>query len=316
MQTTPRDSGRLELELLHQFTISTAYTLATENEIRDMWRILVPQVGFSTDYIMEGIFALAAVHMARYNADRRDLLLSHAAEYHTASLAKALPLLSAVTPQNCSHLFLFGVLTLFYSLARPRQAGDMLLVGNGIVPEWLYLFRGMYPLREADSSIHQSPVALIFQTTEPSYDFWVSHSPEENEALAELERKLRSNSMHDPIKLKALGGAIDGLKRSFTFLYGYKDVHFKDEDRFRGFYTWIFEIDREYLKLLKDTDSEALCVLAFYTVLLKDLDKYWWMEGWAVHILQRIYTLLDGTYRLWIRWPIEQVGWVPDRVVL
>jgi hypothetical protein len=279
-----------------------------------MWRVLVPQIGFDIDYIMDGIFAISALHMARYNAGRREILLSLAAEYHAASLAKALPLLSNITARNCNHLFLFGYLTLVFSLAKPKEAGDLLLVGNGVVPEWLYLWQGMHALREADSAILQSPVSLIFKTTESSYEFWLFHTPEKHDALEDLAQKLRHSSANDPKKQAALGGAIDGLKRSYTFLTGYKDMRFKDEEKFRGFYTWFFWISGDYLKLLKDGDNEALCVLAYYTVLIKTIENNWWIEGWAVHMLRRIYMLLDDVHRLWIRWPIEEVGWVPEAV--
>jgi hypothetical protein len=42
------------------------------------------------------------------------------------------------------------------------------------------------------------------------------------------------------------------------------------------------------------------------------LDSCWWMEGWATHLIAKIYHLLDEEHRLWIRWPIEEIGWIPS----
>jgi hypothetical protein len=122
--------------LLHNWTISTSCTLAQDPQVRDVWRILVPQVGFSTRYVLDGILALSAFHMARHDDARRDMLLEQATQYHVSSLNEALPIMSTVTSQNCSNLFIFSTLTLYTYLASPKRDEDMLVVGNGGMPQW------------------------------------------------------------------------------------------------------------------------------------------------------------------------------------
>lgn len=280
--------------------------------MRELWRVLVPQIGFSTRYILDGVLALAALHMARYNPARSDQLLSQGTHYHTLSLGKALPLIPGIAPENGSNLFLFGALTLFFCLARPKKEDDMLVIGNGVIPEWLYLLRGMDALVEAESAIKNSPVSLIFRTSDSGHCFWKAHSPDENESLNRLEAAIRTLTAKQARKQGILLEAVDALKRSYSF----SNRNFSEHDKLRGFYTWLFKISDEYLDLLKDADSEALCVLAYYSVLLKQLERYWWLEGWGVHLIQRIYLLLSDEYRLLIRWPIEEIGWVPERCSL
>lgn len=259
---------------------------------------------------MDGILALSALHMARYNPGRRELLLSQATHYHTASLKEALPLIPSITPQNSSHLFLFGVLTLFTNLASPIKEDDMLIVGNGFIPEWLFLFRGIDTMIHAEEeAIESTAVSLIFRSTDPSGDFWTSHTPAENKILSDFENGMRARTANNKEKQEALLQAIDCLKRSYTFL---NSKQFADEDKLRGFYQWLCEVGDGYLKLLRETESEALCVMAFFAVLLRDLEKYWWIEGWGVHLIKRIYVILDEEYRLCIRWPIEEIGWIPQ----
>ncbi|CAH0037103.1 unnamed protein product [Clonostachys rhizophaga] len=297
------------LELLHHFTISTASTLANESEIRDLWRVWVPQIALSVRYVLEGILALAALHKARYNPERRESLEARAMEYHNASLARALPLVTHPNRHNGAHLFLFGVLTLLFSLAKPRTADDIFLVGSGVVPEWLYLLRGIDTVIEAESAIEASPISLIFRATNPSFEYWRSHEPVEHGALTALKANIRARAQAS--NQKTLLDAVEALQRSFT-IRSRDTLQF--QHKMRGFYTWLYDISDEYLKLLRQGDCEALCVLAFYSVLLKDLERHWWLEGWAVHLLQRIYLLLDEEHQLWIRWPVEEVGWVPPCV--
>ncbi|KAH6972150.1 hypothetical protein BKA56DRAFT_620719 [Ilyonectria sp. MPI-CAGE-AT-0026] len=300
--------ANLDLELLHHFTISTASTLSTETQVRDLWRVVVPQIGFSVPYILNGVLALSALHMARYNPARREVLLSQAGRYHAASLEEALPLIPSVTSENCTHLFLFGVLTLFFNLASPRKADDILLVGNRAVPEWLYLLRGIGTLVAADSAIFSSPVSLIFKAINPG-QFWPSHPPEKQEFLDELETRIGVKTSDSAEKQASLLQAVQALRWSYDLMSS-KDSN--EHTRLRKFYAWLFAIEESYLKLLKHADSEALCVLAFFCVLMREFERYWWIEGWAVHILRQIYILLDDEYRLWIRWPIEEMGWVPE----
>ncbi|KAJ5702668.1 hypothetical protein N7488_010216 [Penicillium malachiteum] len=267
-------------------------------------------MGFSADYVLDGILALAALHIARYNKSRRPSLLSYAIECHSRSVSRATPLIPVVTPQNSSPLYIFGILTLFFNLARPLEQSDEQSLSNKIIPEWLYLIRGVDTVVMAEgSAVKSSPVALIFKSTWGSMEYWQSHTPEICLSLKELEEKICAETRADMERQEILIKTIQALNRSYSFLYG---PVFPDQDKLRGFYQWLFEIDEPYLSLVKSGDNAALCILGFYAVLLKDLERYWWMEGWSVHLIKGIHMLLDGEHRLWIRWAIEEIGWVPE----
>ncbi|KAK9852789.1 uncharacterized protein MYU51_008035 [Penicillium brevicompactum] len=309
LTTTVQAPETLTLELLHHFTISTSVTLSPDPRVRDVWRVVVPQMAFTTDYILDGILALAALHIARYDSGRRHVLLPYAIDRHSASLSKALPQIPGVTAHNCTPLFVFGVLTLFFSLAQPALEVPTEPSSKDIIPEWLHLLRGIDAVVMAENSLFSSPVSLIFRSSWGSLNYWKSHVPEQHQVLADLEEKICTETSEDPERLIALREAVVTLNRSFSFLYG---GNFKDQDKLRGFYEWLFEITDSYLHLLKNGDNGALCVLAFYAVLVRDLEKYWWIEGWAIRLIKGIYMLLDGEHRLWIRWAIEEIGWVPE----
>ncbi|KFA77303.1 hypothetical protein S40288_01257 [Stachybotrys chartarum IBT 40288] len=301
----------LELELLHNWTVATSATFAVDPQVRDVWRVLVPQAGFSTRYILDGLLALSALHMARHDQARRDMLLDQATQYQVASLNEALPLMSTVTSQNCSNLFLFGALTLYTYLASPKSEDDMLVVGNGGIPQWLFLIRGIAALIVGrEEVIWSSASSLIFRSTTEGNDFWETHEPPDHEPLDELQAVICRRTAADQPRQDILVAALQDLKRSYTFL---TVKTFGDDHVVRGFYNWLSKVSDEFLKLLRDGDNEALCVFAFFTVLLRSIEKFWWIEGWAIHLIRRIYYLLDEEYRLLILWPIQELGWVPER---
>lgn len=63
--------------------------------------------------------------------------------------------------------------------------------------------------------------------------------------------------------------------------------------------------------MLGKREPQALALVAFYAVLLKEGEWAWWVGGWSVRSLKLVYESLDAESRLWIWWPMEQLGWSP-----
>ncbi|VUC21206.1 unnamed protein product [Clonostachys rosea] len=298
----------LDLEMFHHFCALTAYTLSTETPVCDMWRIHVPQLALSADYIMDGICAFAALHKAYQEPDRRESLLYHAIRYHTSSLEKGLPLVSLITPENGSSMYIFSLLTLFFNLARPRRLDDSIMLGSGLLPGPVHLMRGTHLIRESYRGLDKSPVALVFQSTETIFAYWKTHVPNEHPALSELHSQILKLDDENKERQRILLGAVHTLSRSYTF----RDDIYNIEDKFRGYYTWLYEVGEDYLNLLAGANNEAMCILAFFAPLIRDLEaNSWWIEGWAFYILEEVWSLLEEDFRPWIAWPIEHIGWVP-----
>ncbi len=71
-------------------------------------------------------------------------------------------------------------------------------------------------------------------------------------------------------------------------------------------------MDDGFIEMLDQRSPPALVIFAHFVVLLKYLGSCWWMQGWSTHLLQEIWSLLDQEHRVWIRWPIEEIGWLPS----
>ncbi|KAI1393310.1 uncharacterized protein F4822DRAFT_423779 [Hypoxylon trugodes] len=299
----------LDLELLHHFTTSTCFTFSAEPMVRNFWRVNVPRIGFSYHYVLKAILSLAALHLARFKPQRRDVLIEQAMVHHNASSSLALPVLNDLTANDSVPMFFFSMLTTYIGFASPKESDNLLVISDGVMPEWLFLFRGMRSVIEINSVAIHSIISLgfIFNTGRQMNEIWEANVPPEHEGLKELESTVRFY-VKDPHKLDELSRGIESLKRSFAFFYG---GNYNDDQRLRAAFMWLFKLRDNFVNLLKERDNEALCVLAFFCVLLQRLDYTWWIEGWGVHLVSRIYSVLDDGYRLWIRWPIEEIGWVP-----
>ena len=144
--------------------------------------------------------------------------------------------------------------------------------------------------------------ALFYMGTQLAKQ-WEQQS-EEHEGLDELENNIRTHSK--PHKVADLCHGISTLKRCFNLFF---KTGLSEEERMRSALMWLVKVPDPFIELLKSLDSEALCVMAFFCVLLNRLEHLWWVEGWAFHLIERIYSTLDSRYRLWIRWPLEEIGW-------
>lgn len=57
--------------------------------------------------------------------------------------------------------------------------------------------------------------------------------------------------------------------------------------------------------------QEALAIFAHLLIVFKKVENQWWLEGWATHVMEKVWVLLDDEHKLWVQWPIEELGWVP-----
>lgn len=295
----------MDLELLHNFTTSTFSTLSFDPLLRNLWRLNVPQIGFNYGFVMRGILAVSALHLAYYQPAKRDFYLAVGMTQHQTALAVGISMVSNVTQENCSAIYIFSILTFYFTLASPRKPGNILLLGDSGLADWLYLLRGTAVIIESNIEF------LIAGSLGPMFAFgrrritMRDSVPGLNE-VQELRQFIR-NSCADPEKLEIYLSSVDELDKSLALLYhgGLQSVETAH------IFTWAMRMSEEYLMLLRDGVQEALAIFAFSCVLLKYLDCHWWMDGWSTHLISRTYNLLDEEHRLWVRWPVEEIGWIP-----
>ncbi|KAL6904059.1 putative C6 transcription factor [Trichoderma evansii] len=303
--------GITDLKLLHHFTVSTCYTLSSEATVRDLWRVYIPQLGFSSEYVLHGLLSLAALHIGRFNSDRQNMYISQAMEHHNASFKAALSFLTNICPENSTALYMFSVLTFLFSLACPKKPDVCLTETGEIMPEWISLLRGIRSIMNKQGlTIRSSPLALIcWKDTEYLPSEAESY---ENEHFKELEHSINVSSLKDARKKEALLLAINDLKQTFKRISHSSP---ETEDQAKQIFTWLYNVSDYYITLLNSGDGDALCIFGFFCILFIHLEHIWWAEGWAVYLIARVYSLVDDTRKLWLRWPVEEIGWVPVRSV-
>ncbi|KAI1329115.1 hypothetical protein F5Y16DRAFT_367509 [Xylariaceae sp. FL0255] len=299
-----------EMELLHHYTTSTCLSLASDPSVRNFWRVNVPQMGFEHHYVLKGILALAALHLARLRPNQRNNLVEQALIHHSASSYMVMPLITAAhAGSNFTPIFYFSILTTIITFARPRDQGNFLLISNGILPEWLLISRGISTLIESkgEEIFDMSNLGPLLHSGKEFHMLWEAQV-NDHDGLKELEMLIRDHLPAGDPRVEILSKGILDLKRCFSLC---EQNSMNEELRMRAIFIWLIAVPDGFIDLLKTHSREALCVLAFYCVLLRRVENYWWLEGWSFHLIERIYSTLDDRSRLWIRWPLEEIGWAP-----
>jgi len=304
----------LHLELLHNFSTSTCNTLHSDLALKTLWRINVPQLGFQYDFVMRGVLALSALHLAHFKSEKRDFFISQAKLQNQAGLLAVAAMLPNITNENCSAIYIFSALTCIFTVASPREPGDFLNLGDSGVASWLTLFRG------TRSIIDSSPDALQNGVLGPMFIAGARRTALREEAhvkadgsmedskLTDLRQAIKE-TVRDSHALETYMGAIDELEKAFTVAYKGIFQTIETTDVF----IFLFRVSEEYLTFLKERTQESLAIFAYFCVIAKRLENNWWSVGWSNHLMSRIYSGLDEEHKLWIRWPIEEIGWVPTQ---
>ncbi|RDL38261.1 uncharacterized protein BP5553_02601 [Venustampulla echinocandica] len=309
----PVGLNMIDLELLHNFSVSTCLTLHNDPALKTLWKVNVPQLGISNDFVMRGILAVSALHMAHFLPEKREFYLSQAFNQHQSGLRTATSILPNVTEENCSALYVFSALTLFFSLAGPRDSDQLLgSAGDTGISDWLSLLQGAHSiLTTALDALVKGPLGPMFEAgrrRDAMRENYALAFPPEQDPLQELRHFLNSSGV-DERTFHTCHAAIEELRKSFAAIYKQGSQDREPSDIF----IWLFRVHGEFLGLVRGHSQEALAIFGHFCVLLKLMDYRWWMEGSALQLLSKVYELLDEDHRLWIRWPIEEVGWVPSQ---
>ncbi|KFY24077.1 hypothetical protein V491_02297 [Pseudogymnoascus sp. VKM F-3775] len=297
----------VDMELLHHYTTSTYHTLRSDPVQRTLWQMTVCEIGFSNEFVLRGILAIAALHLASLRPSEKDFYIERGIMHHELGLRMATSLLPYMDKENCTPLCIFSGLAGIFAMARPRTPEDFLLVNDKGLADWMVIMRGMSSIiGSAEPTLFSGPLGLMFQYGHRRFQLrsleLSMHRSVHDEQVQVLQHRILSSCV-GPGLTEAYIGALTELRKSLNVLYAYAQTY-EASDAF----IWVFRTPEAYFVLLKNQDLSALCIFAFFCVILHQLAAHWWAKGWSTHLMNQIYRLLDDEHRCWVQWPIEEIG--------
>jgi Fungal specific transcription factor domain len=297
--------GVAEMELLHHYSTSTCYTISRLPVLQTVWRIKVPQCGFSSPFVLRSILALSALHLAHLKPELQQYYVGQAELHHNIALQQVSSIIPGINEENAPALCLFSTITSIISCAKPRSPDDFWVIGNRDI-EWLTLFRGTRFIVAASNTIKTGILSPIFNNGHRRSCARNARSTANLTYLDDL-RQLLVTTVTDARELNCYFEAINDMAKSFATIEEEGPQNCQTADVF----VWLLQISNEYLLLLHQRKPEALVIFSYFCVITHTLEWAWWMQGLSVHLIRGIYSYLEDEYRCWLQWPMEQLGWVP-----
>ncbi|KAF5724083.1 C6 zinc finger [Fusarium mundagurra] len=293
--------------LLHHYTIFTSHTLAIVPGLDIFMRINLPRIAFSNNFLLHGTLAIAALHLSRFkkNASEANAYMMKALYHYGTALRTATSLMTSINAQNGPALYLFSMLCFSFTLGLGPKPGDFLLFGQQGIAQWLGQLQGMRSLLETKPELFQDDtLAPMFQLSVRSLTQSVSRA----DHFPQLREQIQQAASGDP-ELVHYSKALDQLSQSFdfAFLSTSRAAQLSPQQVF----VWVYQLDDDFVRLLQEEKPIALIILSYFCILLNRLSSFWWIRGWPEHLLFEIHSSLDEEYKVWMRRPMEETGWIP-----
>jgi hypothetical protein len=288
----------MELEL--QWILHTHKIFARNEETRKVWEIPVLQEALHTPFLMHGIMAISALHLAHLRQNERQVeWLNIAIAHKSTALAIFSEQLHNIDKSNARAMMSFAGIAVVFSFASALYCSDS---DDGpslnALVDLLMLARGVQTVgSQAMEFLRHSNFAPLFNITEPGAtipDDVLSaldhlddlnaqygqksgnHHPKSYERAIQTMRELAPFTFAEPTSLTVVGG-------------------------------WAIRASPEFLEGLKNREPFALVVLAHFCVFLHIIRENWCIGPWGRLILGEIVQILDSDWQRHIKWAVVQV---------
>ncbi|KAL8742025.1 MAG: hypothetical protein Q9190_005433 [Brigantiaea leucoxantha] len=297
------DLNMQDLELLHHFATETCSTTSNQKESHQIWRVTVPKEAFVHDFLMRGLLATSALHLSHLRPNDAEYYRHVAHAHQDKALSSFQAIMPNISQANCHASFAFSSLIVVYAFASPRSARSLAFTDQTQESaEWLPLIRGVNSiLQTVWPYVENGPLRGLLQPG--MHQALETRLPKViNSQLNQLvELCQRSNRGEDAVAAYKL--AAQALRNCYAKIFTRSSV----ECEIATAFTWPVAVPEEFIRLLNMRTPEALVILAHYCVVLHHLDDYWWLRGWAAHLVHNIYAEIDEPWRVWIQWPSDVI---------
>lgn len=270
-------SGRFDqedMQLWHHFITCTALTFSSP------WQDRVPAVAIAHDFLMHGILAISALHLAYLCPSQQDRYHFVSAHHQVLAMSDFQLVMSAITPENCNAVFAFSTLLLIHGLIPQSDEQSKLpgTPGQGLkrVSAWVVLLRGCIALYlSAQACIESGPLGALA-------DFHVPKAPTDNVN----DRKLCRLSQHlltDPLVLRT--SSEDELETYRACIYQLRLTAAASctanalLDYKAVMLAWAARMPDHFARLFHEHRPPALIIMSHFCMLLKRSEALWFMEG-------------------------------------
>lgn len=291
-----------DLKLLHHFTTKTYATLDTVVSQQCIWQDTVIQIGFQYPFVLRGVLAIAAVHLAMLNSTSRVDFIVQASTLYNRALVDFRNVLRSVNDENCTPIFAFSCLTVIHAFAIAQVQAPQDPVGDLL--NCMHLIRGVNAILQ--------PHWVRFMTSELS------------PLLENGWRRGVHGEIPEILQLKALVKSLPGRDQEAyanDYIQAIDQLHAimlevkasgDDQSCLALLFSWPVLLPQKFFSLLSTREPIPMIITAHFAAIFQYKADCWWLANWGKNILRAVGAALNADLRKWLQWP-DQISNMFDR---
>lgn len=300
-----------DMDLINHFYTSTLPTLSVgDGSGRQYWTMCLSNFGYQYPHLYHLVLALAALHKARLNSHQRAELMVQAERHHAIGVQGSTALLGSINEDNYEVVRTSASLIGLINLAMGPRPGEYIVFSERAGPNFLDLLRGLRSIRgheQYNTTQEESPADAASPGTVSDR---LAESPFANNPNIHLRSLYaRVREIPEAGHRKSYIVALDDLEQFFILMDGYFELSsgsaLPDAAHHLSPLGWIYRMQDDFLEWLQNKEPLALVIVAYFAVVLKELESGWPADGWAEHIMAKVCEeVVEPDDRELIRWPM------------
>lgn len=289
-----------ELALMHFYTTATSSSLASDEADKLVWRDVVPLDGFTFDFVLDAILALAAIHKATVQPTSAAKYSAASAFYQHRGLRAFNQQLSQRDASSSHAFFAFSMTLTVHTIATARG-------GPGLLPTSPFeTLSSVFELLGGTG--HLSKAVVAPQSSSRYRDlikgnriFEASQNPQPLPGdVSDALRALRQHVAHivpsaHSEQSHSYHATIERLEATFRI------VNQSPELAMGAIVAWPVQMDEQSFSLYRQADPLMLLIFIHYGVLYLTLNGRWWAQGFGGRIIRSLSDYLHNVDTAWSR---------------
>ena len=298
------------LQLLYHFIAFTSEALSIETTIREALKLTIPRIALSHEFLMHGIFAVAALHIAHLRPEQRRSYWERAVTHQDRALELQQDAMAKVNPDNADALFSFSLLVIYLAFASPKASGSQESQEPlaGVIQSISIIQRIRYVAPPIQQWVEEGPLAQLL-SLHPGIRK-SNHAFKDLDTDRYLQRFLvlcstgsDMNKTHEFEDIEQYAAAASTLRASFLQADSVADGAPKTPQVWH----WACRLTPEFLQRLGNLHPIPLVIVAHWCVILAQIRQDWWIHGWVDHTMAQIEKHLSRKYHEWLEWPTIKI---------
>lgn len=300
-----------DMDLTNHFYTSTLPTLSVgDGSDRHYWTTCLSKLGYQYPHLYHLILALAALHKARLHSHERAELFVQAERHHAIGVQGSTALLGSINDDNYEVVRTSASLIGLINLAMGPRTGEYIVFSEKAGPNFLDLLRGLRSIRRREhynAKQEETPTDVSSLGSRSDVSVESPFANNSNTHLRSLYARVRE--IPEARHKKSYIHALDDLEQFFILMDGYaessSDSALPDAAHHLSPLGWIYRIQDDFLERMQNKEPLALVIVAYFAVVLKELETGWPADGWAEHIMAKICEeVVEPDDRELIKWPM------------